>query len=175
MKAQMTDHWGTSIGLLIHIKTQILHADPDDIYGSEPPHLGASDADLDLAELRLSEKIDPQHRQLLQHADGWPRFFISNYLLTSQQLSDPLVIAQTRKSNELAIEHLDIDLDDWGLIAKDFEGRSTMLIGRTSRPFAGQVLWLDGEEIDRFPTVRDWFESMIAYHREGLEEALSLQ
>ncbi|MGH3964634.1 MAG: SMI1/KNR4 family protein [Pseudonocardiaceae bacterium] len=167
-EARPTD-WPELIGFSATLRQQLSELEPD-LSPFTIPHLGATEEKLAEAEQRLGVKLDDQHRDLLGHTNGWPFFFTYTDLLSTDELgTGPL----WQKGQEL----LGLYYSE-GPVPSDFPPHGELLsiaVGESvtdvfalwmSGPETDgghPVLWLAGEEVDRWPNVRQWLLSVNQY------------
>ncbi|MCP2166582.1 SMI1/KNR4 family protein [Goodfellowiella coeruleoviolacea] len=58
----------------------------NDIHPFTIPHFAATQNQIVAAERRLGDALDPQHRDFLSYANGWPEFYLGSTLLSTEQL-----------------------------------------------------------------------------------------
>ncbi len=161
--------WAELIGYSATLRSRLAEVDPQ-LSPMTMPRLAASEEQLAKAEQRLGTQLDAQHRALLRHGNGWPLFFTYTDLLSTDELgAGPL----WDKAQEL----LDLFFSEAPTPA-DFPARETLLPvaagedvtdvfalwttgpqTRHGRP----ILWLAGEEVDRWPNMREWLLSINQY------------
>lgn len=84
------------------------------------PYPGADESALAAAEQRLGLHLDPQYRQFLNHADGWPRWDGYQSLLGTQEMvTDKIIFDGSRATWSTIFEGLHIFLEDGGEKAWD--------------------------------------------------------
>jgi hypothetical protein len=161
--------WPDLIGLLVLVKQEIAEREPGGPYVYALPRVGASAADLDAAAARVGE-LDPEYREFLTFADGWPEFSLSTQLMgTSDLLGAVYDTAQDYLETTLAPADLGLDAARLLPVAVASEDKDVIVVGRPGTPLAGQVVWLAGEEVDRYPSFRAWFTDTLEHHRRMLD------
>lgn len=168
--------WPERIGFMAQLRMQLAQVEPV-VYPMTAPHVGAKLEQLKEAEQWLNLSLDPIYREFLTYANGWPDFFQDVRLLGTQELGrGPLW--------ESGQQLLDTFFED-GSVPPDFPARTDLepiAIGTetidvhvlwTTGPMTDgghPILWLAGEEIDRWENFDDYFRSIYAY----LERALNI-
>ena len=161
--------WPDLIGLLVLVKQEIAEREPGGPYVYALPRVSASPAALDAAAARDGE-LDPEYREFLSFADGWPEFSLSTQLMgTSDLLGAVYDTAQDYLDTTLAYADLGLDAAQLLPVAVASEDKDVIVVGRPGTPLAGQVVWLAGEEVDRYPSFRAWFTDTLEHHRRMLD------
>lgn len=165
--------WPDLIGLLVLIKQEIAELEPEGPYVYALPRVGASAGDLDAAAARVGE-LDPEYREFLTFADGWPEFSLSTQLMgTADLLGAVYDTAQDYLDTTLAYADLGLDRTELLPVAVASEDKDVVVVGRPGTPLAGQVVWLAGSEVDRYPGFRAWFSDTLEHHRTVLDRLRS--
>lgn len=161
--------WKQRIVELVLVKQKLAELDTKGLWQYRLPAVAASEPRLNAVEAHLGEALDPAFRAFLLHADGWPAFyqtvdlFGSNDLLGSDRFRhatemldyvEPVVLTASglRREDLLPIAVSPVDLDLFVMTRRS-----------ASRP--GVVVWLAGQEIDRFPSFDEYFRAMVDYNR----------
>jgi hypothetical protein len=166
--------WPVLLGEMILTKNEIAELDEENLEPFTVPREKLSPAELEALERRLGERLPDGYRQFLLHASGWPRFYFRVDLFGVPELQGE---GNWSVANELlqVYEEQDV-LDDLGLdpdgvipVAAGQGMRDLFLLIREGWPGAGQVSWIDGEEIDRYADFAEFIASMTEYNRRYVE------
>lgn len=169
----MAHDWRPEIVRMVQVKQAIAEADSNGIWEFHLPKVAAAPESLQGLEEILGFRLDPEYREFLGYADGWPSFFQSIDLFGVDDLiggprmevahqmlsgleSAALEQAGLRGDRLLPIAATTVDLDLFVM----------PVVGGTQRP---PVIWLAGYEIDRFATFRDFVTTMIEYNIRELD------
>jgi hypothetical protein len=170
--------WPELIGFMAQIRMQLAQVKPH-VYPMTAPHVGAKLEQLAQAEQRLGHQLDPIHREFLTYANGWPEFFQDVQLLSAEELGQGSLWARGQKL-------LDTYFEDGPLSAQNFPLRTELqpiavgtetidihVLWLTGPIVEGghPILWLAGEEIDRWANFPEYFRSIYAYLERALERA----
>lgn len=164
--------WGPDIVQLVQIKQAIDDADVEGLWEFRLPDPAADDDDLRDAEVAVGAHLDPQYREFLTYANGWPSFFHTIDLFGTDDLGggarldvahqkldalDPLVLARAglKRDAVLPIASTTEDLDLFVMPIVD---------GRQVPP----VVWLAGDEVDRFTSFEAYVLAMVDYNAHEL-------
>lgn len=165
----MPTDWPELIGFSATLRAQLAELEPD-LSPLTMPRVAATEEQLADAERRLGSSLDGQHRDLLRHGNGWPLFFTYCDLLGTAELGEGTL---WDKGQEL----LDLHFSE-APVPSDFPARDDLMpiavgdmvtdvfaLWRTGPETSGgrPVLWLAGEEVDRWDNVREWLLSVNQY------------
>lgn len=78
--------WSRSIAELVNLQAQIAEHDTDGIFPVTKPAPGAARTRIAVCEQEAGLVLDEQHRSFLAEANGWPGFFETQDLLSTEQL-----------------------------------------------------------------------------------------
>ncbi len=161
--------WKQRIVDMVRIKQAIADLDRQGIWEYRLPAVAATEEELKAVEQNLGEELDPEYREFLAYAGGWPAFlqtidlFGPNDLLGSERF---------RHAQEMLgyvepkiIEALDVKREHMLPIAASPVNLDLFVITRRAALKPGEVIWLAGYEIDRFPDFDEYFLAMMDYNR----------
>jgi hypothetical protein len=169
--------WPELLGFRIIQRQQLADARPR-AYPMTAPKVAASEGQLDEAEERLGRPLDVQYRDFLAYANGWPDFNLDVALLGTDDLGQGPLWEKAQEQLELFYEE--------GPVASDFPAKDDVFpigVGTetidlyvvwTTGPetsLGRPVLWLAGEEIDRFPNFRELFLGIYELGKRTLAKA----
>ncbi|WP_216211179.1 SMI1/KNR4 family protein [Amycolatopsis aidingensis] len=172
----MADDWAELIGHSVLLRQQLHDTNPQ-LHPYTIPRLAATTEQLAEAERHLGHDLDPLHRELLAHGNGWEHFRVYAHLLSTDELGTS---ENWRQGNDL----LDIFYQD-GVVAEDFPRRDDIYLivanpaevedlfviwraGPVSPAGGRPVLWLAGEEVERYPDTREFLLSTNQYLKNKL-------
>jgi hypothetical protein len=84
--ATMKD-WRPAIVRMVEIKQAIYEADTDGLWEYHLPKVAATEDEIAAVEARLGIRLDPQYREFLRYANGWPSFYQSVDLFGTEDLA----------------------------------------------------------------------------------------
>jgi len=168
----MARDWRPEIVRMVQIKQAISETDAEGIWEFHLPRVAATSEAHAAVEIALGLRLDPEYREFLGYADGWPSFFQSVDLFGVEDLCggprmdiarqmltavEPAVLEQAglRDVRLLPIAATTVDLDLFVMPVVD---------GGQEPP----VVWLAGYEVDRFETFEDFALAMIEYNAREL-------
>lgn len=164
--------WRTEIVRMVQIKSAIQDADHDGLWEYHLPRVAATEDELRVVEAQLGVRLDAQYREFLSFANGWPSFFQSVDLFGTDDLAggprmeianemlnamEPSVFEQAGVTRiaVVPIAVTTVDLDVFVMRVLD-------------QHLASPVIWLAGDEIDRFASFDQYFVAMLAYNEREL-------
>ncbi|MEV6235916.1 SMI1/KNR4 family protein [Lentzea sp. NPDC051838] len=168
--------WEALIGHSVLLRQQLTRLDPE-LSPYTVPGEGATEEQLRLAESRIGCPLDPLYRDFTRRANGWKSFFTYAHLLGTEQLGQGEL---WQKGNELLGLHYSEGPPRDGfpppsevtVIGVGTEVTDLFVMWRTGPVLNGghQVSWLAGEEVDRYPTFRDFLLSVNQYLRNDIKK-----
>lgn len=161
---------------MIIVKERIDELDAEHLADYTVPRVKAGQAVIAAVEqAHGGERLPNEYRNFLLHANGWRCFYFLMTLFGLPELEgegDGAVGAKLLKvyDDEGVLENLGLTTNDVIVAGAGAGSRDLFLLVREGRPNAGQVSWLDGEEIDRYVDFADFFASVIEHHRLRLQK-----
>ncbi|WP_211841568.1 SMI1/KNR4 family protein [Rudaeicoccus suwonensis] len=155
---------------LVLVKQALSEVDTKKLWYFRLPRIAASEETLRRVEAHLGESLDPQYREFLLHADGWPTFYQVVDLFGS---GDLLGGGAALRGAEMLSYVEDVALAASGLrredllpIAVSASDLDLFVMLTKSSTIPGTVIWFAGSEVDRFPNFSEYFLAMTDYNRE---------
>ncbi|GIG55684.1 hypothetical protein Lfu02_00560 [Longispora fulva] len=170
--------WKVLIGQVILAKNEADQLEPDHLEPLVAPRAPATPEDIAAFEAAAGERLPGQYRDFLAHADGWRSFYFRAKLFGLTDLAGHSPEAQVAAdildvyADEDVFEDLDVGRDDVFAICAGVGMRTMFVMIREGRPDAGTVIWLDGEEVERYSSLTEFFASMRDY---SLQQAAKLR
>ncbi|MCC7385075.1 MAG: SMI1/KNR4 family protein [Deltaproteobacteria bacterium] len=171
------DDWRAAIVELIHLQQAVNEADRSGLWQWHLPEVAASADELEAAEARLGYALDPGLRGFLRFANGWKRFCQTIDLFGTKELCD---VDRMKLVRRQLVEALPPDL--LSSVAEDAESlqpiaaaehdKDVFVAPVSHRRMSGTIIWLAGEEVDRFGSFDEFFGSMVEYNRRVLRRLL---
>lgn len=158
--------WKTEITRIMHWKQIAAKHDKYHALSWNIPRVCAKPEEIVEAETRIGVPFSTQFKELLLLMNGWKGFYILIDLFgTEDFLAGRSTKIWERPEIKEYIIHSGFSTNDIIPIgASDAELDVFLLVSPRSTKGAGTVLWWAGEEIDRFPTFRDFFSAMVNYN-----------
>ncbi|WP_395951658.1 SMI1/KNR4 family protein [Actinomadura sp. 3N508] len=137
------------------------------------PRVKASEAEVAEFEQGIGERLPASYRNFLLHADGWLEFYYLMDLFGLPELRGggnwPVANRLLTVYSEDALEAADLDPKGVVPVGAGQGMRDLLLIVRDGWPAAGEVSWIDGEEIGRFEDFATFMAFMVQHRREDFE------
>lgn len=166
--------WPALLGEMLLTKNEIAELDEENLEPYTVPRPKLSPSELETFERSIGERLPEGYRRFLLHANGWPHFYFRVDLFGLPELRGE---GNWGVANRLLQVYEDDGLlDDLGLdprgvipVAAGEGMRDLFLLIREGWPGAGQVSWIDAEEIDRYADFGEFMASMTEYNRRFVE------
>jgi hypothetical protein len=166
-------NWKERIVQLVLVKQAIQEADKSGLWEYRLPAVAATLGQLAAVEAAIGGPLDPSYRTFLENAGGWPAFWQTVDLFGPEDL-----VGGPRFQHALEMLRLveDSVLESGGLhreallpIAASPVDLDLFVMTRRSSPSPGQVIWLAGSEVDRWPNFDEFYLAMVDYNRLELQ------
>lgn len=166
--------WQERIAAMLTVREELQKSDEDELWEYYSPEAAADMSEISEVQKKLGLSFIEDYIDFLLCANGWKCFYQTvNLFGTKDYESEIFTYAQKMLDVELEYidelreirEHLlpiavtELDMDKFVMVLKEGEDYGT-------------VVWLAGGEIERFDSFSDFFEAMIEYNKEDLEELL---
>ena len=170
-EAKGSDDWKDKIVAMGLVKQELQQVDKLKFWPHHLPETEATEEQLAATEAHLGHSIDKDYRDFLLCANGWKAFTQSVNLFGTEDLMGSGLM-------EHASEMLKVLDDAFPLsessgfsraellpIAATLEERDLHVMTRPTSQYPGIVIWLSGQEIERYPNFREYFLAMVDYNR----------
>ncbi len=162
--------WKEKLALAWVIKQHIKSVDSEGLWELKPPRLAASEMELSVAERALGFQFDSEHRLLLQCANGWERFYQNFSIFGTNEYLNKELAAEVRgvieeKVFATKISDYQTISDETYALAYSEHDAAAFLIGKPRTSLGGKVIWLSGTVVERFPSIGEWYATMLDYLR----------
>jgi hypothetical protein len=165
--------WKERIVQMVLVKQRLDEVDTDDLWDYTLPRLAAGEEVLQRVEAALGMALDPEYREFLKHAAGWPAFYQSVDLFGPEEL---LGSPEFTAARDALLSMEDQALAECGEaprnllpIAATREDLDLFLIAGPEAHMPGRVFWYAGGLIDTFPSFTEYFLAMVDYNREEIQ------
>jgi hypothetical protein len=163
------DDWRKQISIAHLVKQRVAQLDVLGLWSHHLPEIAASPEEIAQTELVLGEPLDEKFRRFLCFANGWQNFYHSVDLFGTKDLFNG---PRNKRAQEIlqTLEPLDricgAMRTDVMPIAVSQNSIDVFVIGRHGVPMSGTVIWLAGQEIDRYSDFDEFFLAMVDYNRD---------
>lgn len=165
----MVPNWKSTVATAAAFFRTLGGTSLDGLTGDAPPREPATEAAVQAFEAELGEALPASYREFLLHANGWPRLYFMVDLFGLPELRGEL----HGKLGRSVFESYDAEevFEDAGLQAADIlpvaggPCATLVVIVRSGRPNAGEVIEFDGGEAGRWPDFAAYFTYTVDQHR----------
>lgn len=165
----MNEEWRDRIVAMIYVKQEIMKLDVEQIWPHHLPEMAASEEALKKTEENLGFKINQDYREFLKMANGWKGFLQTVHLFGTQDLLG----SQIMQYAQSLLGYVEDDvIKSTGFLREELlpiaatkydKDLFVMTLPNSQKP--GTIIWLAGEEIDRYANFTEYFLAMIEYNR----------
>lgn len=169
--------WRERIAEMALVKQRLNEVDVENLWEYKLPRIAASEETLQQVEAALGTPLDPEYRDFLAHAGGWPAFYQTVDLFGPEELLGSPHFAAVREAllsmEDGALVECGEEPGNLLPIAATSEDLDLFLIAGPEARTPGQVFWYAGGLIETFPAFTEYFLAMVDYNRDesrGLEQ-----
>ena len=162
------DEWKIAVAQMWSVKQRLSAV--DHAFEHRLPRVAATAMEIDDSERRIGETLHPEQGGFLSVAGGWPAFWHDVDVLGPAELGRGELWNDGLERLSL-LEHEGVVLAGVYMpVAVSRHDKDLFVISKRNGENWGELLWLAGEEVDRFPTFREFLLSMTEYLRSELAE-----
>jgi hypothetical protein len=165
----MSKQWKERIVTMVYVKQELMKLDVEQIWPHHLPELAAKEETLKETEAYLGFRIDQDYREFLKMASGWKGFYHTVDLFGTQELSGNQLMQYAQSLLEAVedevIRSIGFSRKELLPIAVTRYDKDLFVMTRPNLDSLGNVIWIAGEEIDRYPNFTEYFLAMIEYNR----------
>jgi SMI1-KNR4 cell-wall len=162
----LPENWKTEIARIVHWKQIAAEHDTQHALPWSLPKAGAQPDHIREAENKLGVIFSPDFKEFLALANGWNGFYVLIDLFGTQDFLSGRA-GKVRDRTEVAEFVAQCGLSTMDVVpigASDAELDVFLLVSQASTVLPGTVLWWANEEIDRYPTFREFLGAMVNYN-----------
>lgn len=167
-------NWKERIVAMLSVRDELYKADEDELWEYHFPEVAANMSDISAVQKKLGVSFSDDHIDFLLCADGWQCFYQDVNLFGTKDYETEM-FAYAQKMLDVEVEYIDElrEIRDHLLpVAVSKSDKDLFVMVLKEGEDHGAVIWLAGGEIERFDSFSDFFEAMIDYNKEDLEELL---
>jgi hypothetical protein len=157
-------NWKSEIVRLAMIKQSIANLDKKKALLWALPNLAACEDDLLAAERAVARRLPAGYREFLRFANGWRGFCVLTDLFGTKDLIEGKG-AEARSRPDVVEFCKDNGLEQSGCLVVGDSPNDLNLFAMFSE-WPETVVWICGEEVDRYNTFAEFFIAMIAYNEQ---------
>jgi len=162
-------NWPKEIVTMAGIKSELAKVDSEKLWPYALPRVAAEPAQIASAEAELGIALDPQYREFLSYADGWPAFFHRIDLFGTVELRGNERMQHAREMlgylEPNVLESARVQRADLLPIAATTRDLDVFVMTRSADGQPAQVIWFAAYEIERFDSFQEYFLAMQDYNR----------
>ncbi|NMC56791.1 MAG: SMI1/KNR4 family protein [Eubacteriaceae bacterium] len=163
------EKWRDNIVVMIYVKQEIMKLDVNKIWPHHFPEVAATEKEINKAESYLGFKLDSYYREFLKAANGWKGFYQTVDLFgTNEFCGMPIMEHATSMLSAVednVIKSIGFSREELIPIAATDLDKDLFVMSRPSSHEPGVVIWLAGEEVERYKNFEEYFLAMIDYNR----------
>lgn len=171
----MTDrNWKERIAEMLSVRDELYTADADELWEYHFPEAAANMSDISAVQKKLGLSFTNDYIDFLLCANGWKCFYQDVNLFGTNDYETEM-FAYAQKMLDVEVEYIDElrEFRDYLLpVAVSRSDKDLFVMILKEGEDLGSVIWLAGGEIERFDSFSGFFEAMIDYNKEDLEELL---
>lgn len=168
------ERWKELIVIMLNVRNNLLKADTSGLWQYDFPEVAATKEEVENIQKHLGIKLSDEYIKFLLCANGWKCFYqMVDLFGTHEFVSDKMKHAIKLLNIEIEFNESLKDVKEYLFpIAVSRNDKDLFIMMLNDNNF-GEIIWLAGGEIDRFVSFIEFFESMIEYNKEELEEMLT--
>ena len=159
---------------MLMVRNELHKADKELLWKYYYPEVAAEKSEISLCQEKLQIKLSEDYIEFLLCANGWKCFYqLVDLFGTKDFESNMMSYAKTLLNAEIEFdESLQKNRDYLFPIAVSQTDNDLFVMVLADGREYGQVIWLAGGVIERFDTFSEFFEAMIEYNKEELEDIM---
>ncbi|MBP3610218.1 MAG: SMI1/KNR4 family protein [Lachnospiraceae bacterium] len=168
------DKWKERLVEMLMVRNELYKADKGQLWEYHYPEVAAELSEILLAQEKLKIKLSQDYIDFLLCANGWKCFYqLVDLFGTKDFEAKNMSLAKMLLNTELEYDESLNDIKEYLFpIAVSRTDKDLFVMVLTEGSEYGQIIWLAGGEIERFLSFSDFFEAMIEYNKEELEDIL---
>lgn len=168
------DRWKERLAEMLIVRNELYKADKGELWEYHYPEEAAELSEILLYQDKFQIKLSQDYINFLLCANGWKCFYqLVDLFGTKDFETENMSLAKMLLNNELEYDKSLDDIKEYLFpIAVSRTDKDLFVMVLTEGRKNGQIIWLAGGEIERFHSFSDFFEAMIEYNKEELEDIL---
>lgn len=161
------------IDKMISLRNEMCQLDLEKIYNYYSPNSGSTATEIQQVEKELGISLDKQYTEFLKFANGWCEFFQAFSLFGTKEL---ITSPQMTKAKEILgvvypwWENPEFKEKELLPIAVDETGSDLFVLTPATVGGNSMVLWIAGQEIERYDSFFAFLDAMLEYTKEELDD-----
>lgn len=168
------DKWKERLVEMLIVRNELYKADKGQLWEYHYPEEAAEVSEVLLSQEKLQIKLSQDYIDFLLCANGWKCFYqLVDLFGTKDFEAESMSLAKMLLNTELENDKSLNDIKEYLFpIAVSRTDKDLFVMVLIEGREYGQIIWLAGGEIERFLSFSDFFEAMIEYNKEELEDIL---
>lgn len=167
-------NWKERIAAMLPVRDELYKADEDELWEYHFPEVAANMSDISAVQKKPGLSFTNDYIDFLLCANGWKCFYQDVNLFGTNDCETEM-FAYAQKMLDVEVEYIDElrEIRDHLLpVAVSRPDKDLFVTVLKEGEDHGSVIWHAGGEIERFDSFSEFFEAMIDYNKEDLEELL---
>lgn len=167
--------WKDKIAVHYLVQNEIQKHDNSAIWQYFYPELAATEEQITEVERHLGYSLDQEYRNFLLCSNGWKCFtqsinlFGTSDLMCSDLMETALDMIAIMDDAFPIFDHTGFTKEELLPIAISTDDKDMHVITKPTAREPGIVIWLAGQEIERYPNFEEYFLAMTDYNRKEIE------
>ena len=170
----MNEEWRDRIVAMVYVKQELMKLDVNGTWPHHLPEVAASDETLRKTEAHLGFRINQDYREFLKMANGWKGFLQTIDLFGTQEFSGSPILQYAQSLldsvEDEVVKSTGFTRKELFPIAATQVDKDLFVMTLPTSHEPGTVIWLAGEEVDRYPNFTEYFLAMIEYNRQLVKD-----
>lgn len=168
------DEWKERLVEMLMVRNELYKADKGQLWEYHYPEVAAELSEIILSQEKLQIKLSQDYIDFLLCANGWKCFYqLVDLFGTKDFEAENMSLAKMLLNTELEYDESLNDIKEYLFpIAVSRTDKDLFVMVLKEGKEYGQIIWLAGGEIERFLSFSAFFEAMIEYNKEELEDIL---
>jgi len=169
----MSLDWKEQLTIACIVKDAVRAADANGVWQYYLPEVAATEEQVRTAERVVGGVLDGHYRDFLRHANGWKKALQNIDIHGTSELISEEARAHYHGLLDAIEDGVFLDAGvrrvDLNVIAGSRIEGDMFCIVKPPASQAGQVLWIAGTVVDRFPSFAEFFLALVDYNRRELK------
>lgn len=172
---QLMDKWKERLVAMLMVRNELYQADKEQLWEYYYPEVAAEMSEIVFSQEKLQIKLSEEYIDFLLCANGWKCFYqLVDLFGTKDFETEIMSYAKTLLNVEVEYDESLYSIKDCLFpVAVSRTDKDLFVMVLAEGKEYGQVIWLAGGVIERFHSFSEFFEAMIEYNKEELEDIIT--
>ncbi len=166
------NNWKERIIMMLMVKNALSQADNEQLWEYHYPEVAVHMKEILSVQKKLNVKFSEEYTEFLQCANGWKSIYqlvdlFGTKDFDSESMEYARKLLNTEMVNNKSLNRLGGSLFP---IAVSQTDKDLFVMVLAEGEEYGQVIWLAGGEVERFASFCEFFDAMIEYNKQELED-----